>query len=82
MAAKGMVQTSSELERAISDMIVASSNDATSLVVDVLTGTTSGPELPPGPFETWKTQRNIINRYFQSLGWPDLETINVNQNLG
>jgi len=29
------------------DMIVDSSNDATGLVVDVLTGTTSGPELPP-----------------------------------
>ena len=76
---KGMLQTSAELERAIHDMIVDSSNDATSLVVDVLTGTTSGPELPLGPFATWKSQRNIINRYFQSLGWPELETINVNQ---
>lgn len=76
---KGMIQTSPELERAIRDMIADSSNDATSLVVDVLSGTTSGPELPPGPFETWKFQRNIVNRYFQSLGWPELETINVNQ---
>lgn len=76
---KGMLQTSSELERAMRDMIVESSNDATSLVVDMLSGTTSGPELPPGPFETWKFQRNIINRYFHSLGWPELETINVNQ---
>lgn len=76
---KGMLQTSVELERAISDMIVDSSNDATSLVVDILTGTTSGPELPAGPFETWKLQRNIVNRYFQSLGWADMETINVNQ---
>ena len=76
---KGMLQTSAELERAIKDMIVDSSNDATSLVVDVLTGTTSGPELPLGPFETWKSQRNIVNRYFQSLSWPELETINVNQ---
>lgn len=76
---KGMVQTSAELERAIRDMIVDSSNDATSLIVDVLTGTTSGPELPQGPFETWKLQRNIINRYFHSLGWPELEVINVNQ---
>jgi hypothetical protein len=76
---KGMLQTSAELERAMRDMIVDSSNDATSLVVDVLTGTTSGPELPPGPFETWKSQRNIINRYFQSLGWPEMETININQ---
>ncbi|MBD2778112.1 serine hydrolase [Iningainema tapete] len=76
---KGMVNNSRELERAISDMIIDSSNDATSLVVDVLSGTTSGPELPPGPFETWKNQRNIVNRYFQSLGWEELETINVCQ---
>ena len=76
---KGMCQASAELERAIRDMIVDSSNDATSLVVDVLTGTTSGPELSPGPFETWKSQRNIVNRYFQSLGWSDIEIINVNQ---
>lgn len=77
--AKGMIQSSAELERAVRDMIVDSGNDATSLVVDVLTGTTSGPELPPGPFETWQHQRNLVNRYFQSLGWPDLDSINVNQ---
>lgn len=76
---KGMIQPSRELDRALRDMIVDSSNDATSLVVDVLTGTTSGPELSPGPFDTWKVQRNIVNRYFQSLGWPELETVNINQ---
>jgi Beta-lactamase enzyme family len=74
----GMLVTSAELERAVRDMIVDSSNDATSLVVDMLTGTTSGPELPDAPFETWKTQRNIVNRYFQSLSWEELEGINVN----
>ncbi|NWF58425.1 MAG: serine hydrolase [Fischerella sp.] len=76
---KRMVQPSSELDRAMRDMIVDSSNDASSLVVDVLTGTTSGPELPVGPFETWKHQRNIVNRYYQSLGWPEMESINVCQ---
>jgi Beta-lactamase enzyme family len=76
---KGMTQPSAELNRAMRDMIVESSNDATSLVVDVLTGTTSGPELPSAPFETWKYQRNIVNRYFQTLGWSELEGINVNQ---
>lgn len=76
---KGMISTSPELERAIRDMIVNSSNDAASLVVDVLTGTTSGPELPPEPFKTWQGQRNIVNRYFQSLGWEELQGINVNQ---
>ena len=75
----GMVSESLELNRAIRDAIVTSSNDATSLLVDVLTGTTSGPELPSNPFETWQQQRNIINRYFASLGWSELESINVNQ---
>lgn len=76
---KGMTQPSAELDRAMRDMIVDSSNDATSLVMDVLSGTTSGPDLPPGPFETWQYQRNIVNRYFQALGWIELESINVNQ---
>ncbi|MBN3949459.1 MAG: serine hydrolase [Nostoc sp. NMS7] len=77
---KGMLQqTSKELERALRDMIVDSSNDATNLVVDILSGTTSGPELPIGPFETWKYQRNIVNRYYQTLGWEEMETINVCQ---
>ncbi|MBD2105059.1 serine hydrolase [Leptolyngbya sp. FACHB-261] len=74
-----MIATSPELDRAVRDMIVDSSNDATGLVVDSLTGTTSGPELPAGPFETWQSQRNIVNRYYQSLGWVELESINVNQ---
>jgi len=75
----GMIGDSLELKRAMKDMIVDSSNDATSFIVDILTGTTSGPELPPGPLQTWQEQRNIVNRYYQSLGWPELESINVNQ---
>ncbi len=76
---QGMATASAELDRALKDMIIDSSNDATSLVVDTLTGTTSGPELSAGPFETWKAQRNLVNRYYQSLGWPELDAINVNQ---
>jgi Beta-lactamase enzyme family len=76
---QGMATASAELDRAVRDMIIDSSNDATSLVVDTLTGTTSGPELSAGPFETWKAQRNLVNRYYQSLGWSELDPINVNQ---
>lgn len=76
---KGMSQTSGELDRALTDMIVDSSNDATSLIVDIISGTTSGPLLSPGPFETWKYQRNIINRYYQSLRWEEMKTVNVCQ---
>ena len=76
-----MTPNSGELDRAIKEMIVNSSNDALGLVVDILSGTTSGPELTAGPFETWKFQRNIVNRYFQSLGWQELESININQKI-
>jgi beta-lactamase class A len=76
---KAMIQPSKELDRALTDMIVDSSNDATSLIVDILSGTTSGPQLTPGPFETWKYQRNIINRYYQSLGWEEMQPINLCQ---
>ncbi|MGK7941497.1 MAG: serine hydrolase [Crocosphaera sp.] len=73
------VTLSRELNRAISDMIVDSSNDATSLVVDMLTNTTSGPELPPDALETWQQQRNEVNRYFQGFAWEEFPGINVNQ---
>ena len=74
---RGMLQPTPEFQRALRDAIVVSSNDATSLVVDMLTGTTSGPELPPGPFESWKQQRQIVNRYFQNLGWEELAAANI-----
>ncbi|OKH19240.1 serine hydrolase [[Limnothrix rosea] IAM M-220] len=74
-----MVQDSAELQRAIHDMIVESSNDATSYIVDTLSGTSSGPELPPEPFKTWSYQRNIVNRFYQNLGWEELAPTNINQ---
>ena len=38
---------STEFERGIHDMVVDSNNDATGLVLDTITDTTGGPELPP-----------------------------------
>ncbi len=78
---QGMVQPTGEIERSLTDMIAHNSHDAMSHVLDVLSGTTSGPSLPPGPFETWQSQRNIVNRYFQQLGWPELRAVNLNQKL-
>lgn len=79
---RGMVVSSPELERAMQDMVVLGRHPAAGLVVDVLTGTTSGPELPPQPLQTWQQQRNIVNRYLQSLQWPELEAVNLNQKTG
>ncbi len=76
---QGKVKPSIELDRAITDMIVDSSNDATSLVVDILTDTTSGPELPPDEFVRWQHKRNEINRYFQEFDWKEFNNININQ---
>ena len=70
------VELTPELNRALKDMIVDSSNEATQYVVDVLTHTTAGYELPPKEMEEWQYQRNAINRYFSSLGYTN---INVNQ---
>ena len=70
------IEPTPELTRALSDMIVDSSNEATQYVVDVLTHTTAGYELPPKEMEEWQYQRNAVNRYFASLGYTN---INVNQ---
>jgi len=72
----GALKETPELDRALHDMIVSSSNDATHYVVDVLTGTTGGPELSDAELRDWQNKRNLMNRYFQSLGY---EGINVNQ---
>jgi beta-lactamase class A len=58
-----------ELRRALRDMIVDSSNDATHYVVDLLTGTTSGPELSDDEIKVWFERRNAVNRYFAALGY-------------
>jgi beta-lactamase class A len=72
----GRLRETPELNRALRDMIVDSSNDATGYVLDVLTGTSSGMELPPVEMRKWQERRNAVNRYFASLGYTN---ININQ---
>ncbi len=72
----GKLTDTPELRRAMRDMIVDSLNEATGYVVDLLTDTTSGPELPPAEFAAWFEKRDAVNRYFASLGY---ENINLNR---
>jgi beta-lactamase class A len=72
----GKLKETVELQRALKDMIVDSSNDATSFVLDVITGTTSGPELNGSDLKKWAEKRNAVNRYFAKLGYTN---INVDQ---
>ena len=70
------VKLTKELERGLRDMIVDSSNEATQYILDVLTETSSGAELPQKEFDIWQNKRNRVNRFFSSLGYSN---INVNQ---
>jgi len=74
--ADGKLADTPELRRALRDMIVDSSNDATHYVLDLLTGTTAGPELPDDQMKAWGEKRNAVNRYFQGLGFSHC---NMNQ---
>lgn len=70
------LQDTEELRRAMKDMIVDSGNEPTHYIIDLLTGTTSGPELSQKEIEEWHDKRNAVNRYFTSLGFTN---INVNK---
>lgn len=70
------IEDTLELRRALRDMIVDSSNEATQYIVDVVTHTTGGYELPQKEMAEWQEKRNVVNRYFSSLGYTN---INVNQ---
>jgi len=65
----GRLADTPELRRAMRDMIVDSSNDATHYLIDLLTNTTSGPELPEAELKVWFEQRNAVSRYFHDLGY-------------
>ncbi|HEX8709585.1 MAG TPA: serine hydrolase [Pyrinomonadaceae bacterium] len=72
----GKLKETAELKRALKDMIVDSSNDATGYVLDAITGTSSGVELSGNELRKWSEKRNVVNRYFAARGYAG---INVNQ---
>ncbi|HEX3102134.1 MAG TPA: serine hydrolase [Pyrinomonadaceae bacterium] len=72
----GKVTMTPELTRGVRDMIVDSSNEATQYILDVITETSSGAELPPKQFDIWQAKRNRVNRFYAAMGYTN---INVNQ---
>ncbi|MDQ6625627.1 MAG: class A beta-lactamase-related serine hydrolase [Verrucomicrobiota bacterium] len=60
---------SPEIDRALREMIHVSDNDATAYLMDVLSGTTGGPELEGKALEEFIDRRRTTNRYFASLGY-------------
>jgi hypothetical protein len=72
----GKLKDSPELQQAVREMIVDSWNEPTQYIVDLLTGTTSGPALPAKEMKKWADKRNAVNRFYAGLGYRN---INVNQ---
>jgi beta-lactamase class A len=68
----GQLADTVELRRALRDMIVDSGNEATGYILDLLTDTTSGPELSPAELAAWHEKRNAVNRYFHANGYPEI----------
>jgi hypothetical protein len=68
----GKLTDTPELRRAMRDMIVESYNEATHYIVDLLTETTSGPELSEAGLDEWWEKRNAVNRYFFSIGYTNI----------
>lgn len=58
-----------EIERALREMIQVSDSDAAAFLVDVITGTTSGPELEGKALDEFINRRRQLNRSFTSLGY-------------
>jgi beta-lactamase class A len=76
---RGLLLETAELRRAVNDMIAFSSNDATGLVVDFLTGTSSGPDLQGEAWVSWQRQRQLVNEWLSDFGWAELERVNCCQ---
>ncbi|POR46969.1 serine hydrolase [Bosea psychrotolerans] len=70
-----------ELDRAMRDMILWSSNSATNYVIDLLSGTTGDTLLSESEMAAWMDRRQVVNRFFVQLGSPGLAGINLNQKL-
>lgn len=68
----GKLTDTPELRRAMRDMIVESYNEATHYIIDLLTDTTSGPELSDADIDAWWEKRNAVNRHFVSLGYTNI----------
>lgn len=77
--AEGRLQRSEEIDRALVSMIRESSNDATNYLVDALTRTTGGLEVPSAALRRWLHRRQAVNRYFARWSWPEFAGINVCQ---
>lgn len=78
---EGRIAPHGELDRAMRDMIVWSSNTATNYVIDILTGTTGDTLLEGAEYLDWMSKRERLNRFFWRLGWDEWDGCRIAQKL-
>lgn len=78
---RGQIQMHPDLDRALRDMILWSSNTATNYVIDLITETTGDTLLDDADFTQWRARREALNRFFTALGWPEFAGCNLSQKL-
>lgn len=78
---EGRAEAHGEMDRAMRDMILWSSNTATNYVIDILTGTTGDTLLDGAEYLDWMTKRERLNRFFWRMGWPEWEGCRIAQKL-
>lgn len=78
---RGNISPEPELDRALRDMILWSSDTATNYVIDQLTGTTGDTVLSGADYLDWTIKRQKLNRFFDTCGWEEWEGCNITQKL-
>ncbi|MCH7540124.1 MAG: serine hydrolase [Proteobacteria bacterium] len=69
------LELTDELQRGFDDMIGYSSNDATNYVLEVITGTGSGPNVSDDELKEFMQKREAPNRWYASLGYKDVYAV-------
>lgn len=77
----GRLTDHDDLDRAMRDMILWSSNTATNYVIDLVTDTTGDTLLDQAGMDAWKDRRQAFNRFFAAWEWRELDGINLDQKL-
>jgi hypothetical protein len=78
---EGRLVAHGDLDRALRDMILWSSNTATNYVIDLVTGTTGDTHLDGAEYLDWSYKREKLNRFFWRQSWAEWEGCRIAQKL-
>ena len=69
----GLLQQDQGLFGDLEKMIKESDNDAGSRIINTITKTTSGSNLPQQEYQAWLKKRTLVNRFFRSANYEGID---------